>query len=94
MQNKRLKPIVGIVIIVLLIPLIAMQFTDEVNWNLIDFFIAGVLLLGLGLLIEFVLRKLKSNKYRIVVLIAIALLFVLLWTELSVGIFGSPLAGS
>jgi len=94
MQNKRLKPIAGIIIILLLIPVIAMQLTDEVNWDLVDFIIAGVLLLCVGLLIEFVLRKLKKNKNRIVVLIVIILIFLLLWVELAVGIFGSPFAGS
>lgn len=92
MQNKKLKPIAGIIIALLLIPLIAMQITDEVNWDVVDFIIAGVLLLGVSLLIEFVLRKLKGSKYKLAVLIAIIVVFLLLWLELSVGIFGSPIA--
>jgi len=94
MQNKRLQPVAGIIIALLLIPLIAMRITDEVNWDLADFIIAGALLFGIGLLIEFVLRKLKNNKYRVVILITIILMFLLLWVELSVGVFGSPIAGS
>ena len=35
--------------LVLLIPLIAMQFTDEVNWSGGDFVFAALLLLGVGI---------------------------------------------
>jgi uncharacterized membrane protein len=71
-----------------------MQFTNEVNWSIMDFLIAGVLLFGTGLTIEFVLRKVKTRKNRILVCGIIILLLLLLWTELAVGIFGSPIAGN
>src|SRR5688572_15513319 len=45
MQNKNIFLIVLATAFILLIPLIAMQFTDEVNWNLTDFVIIGALLL-------------------------------------------------
>jgi hypothetical protein len=32
----------------LLVPLVAMQFTDEVKWDLFDFTVAGMLLAGTG----------------------------------------------
>lgn len=92
--NKRFTYITCIVSFILLIPFIAMQFTNEVNWKLFDFLIAGVLLFGTGLLIDFVLKKVPSKKNRIL-LITITLIFlIVIWTELAVGIFGSPLAGS
>jgi hypothetical protein len=50
MKNKRLFIILSVVIIFLSIPLIAMQFTDEVDWSSSDFAIMAVLLLGTGLL--------------------------------------------
>ena len=50
-QNKRLIGIVLTVALLLLIPFIAMQFTNEVKWSLPDFVAAGVLLLGTGLLV-------------------------------------------
>jgi hypothetical protein len=46
---------------ILLVPLVAMRFTREVNWGPLDFVAAAVLLL---------------------------------WAELAVGVFGSPIAGS
>jgi hypothetical protein len=43
--------------LVLLLPLVAMQFTDEVAWSPFDFAFAGVLLAGTGLLLEMAVRK-------------------------------------
>jgi hypothetical protein len=94
MQNKRLIIIVLISALILLIPLIAMQFTSEVNWNLLDFVVAGVLLLGTGLMYELTLRKINNINYRIVVYVVILVVFLLTWAELAVGIFGTPLAGN
>ena len=94
MKTKSLKIILVVVAIILLIPFIAMQFTDEVSWTLFDFMVMGVLLLGTGLLFELVLRKMTNVKYRTFLLIAIILMFLLVWAELAVGIFGTPFAGS
>jgi ABC-type cobalt transport system substrate-binding protein len=94
MKNKRLKNILLIVGSLLLIPLIAMQFTDEVNWTALDFVIAGALLLVTGLIFDLVMRKVKNTKYRIAILIIVILVFFLIWAELAVGIFGTPFSGS
>ncbi len=94
MKNKRLVFILTTIAILLLIPFLAMQYTEEVNWTLSDFIIAGILLLGTALICEFVLRKIKQSKYRILAIIIIALAFLMVWIELAVGIFGTPLAGS
>jgi peptidoglycan/LPS O-acetylase OafA/YrhL len=93
MKNKRPIIILLVIAFILLIPFIAMQFTNEVNWNLFDFIAAAVLLLGTGLLCEFVLRKVKKNTHRIIICLAILFVLLLIWAELTVGIFGSPVAG-
>ena len=93
-KNKRLTGIVLTVALLLLIPLVAMQFTEEVNWTLSDFVIMGVLLLGTGLLCELVLRKVNKIKYRIAICGALLAALLLIWIELAVGIFGTPFAGS
>lgn len=79
---------------ILLIPLIAMQFTDEVNWNPGDFVVAGVLLFGAGLAYEFFARKGHSTSYKVMIGVVIAAILLLVWMELAVGIFGTPFAGS
>ena len=94
MKNKRLKFILISVVFLLLIPLIAMQFTDEVNWTLLDFVVAGVLLFGTGIIIDLVTRKIKNVEYRIAFVIVIILALLLIWAELAVGIFGTPFSGS
>ncbi|WP_121355665.1 hypothetical protein [Flavisolibacter nicotianae] len=94
LQNKRLTGILLTVALLLLVPFLAMQFTNEVNWTLADFVVAGALLLGTGLSCELVLRKVKKTRYRIAICAAILLALALIWIELAVGIFGTPLAGS
>ena len=94
MQNKRIIGIVLAVALLLLIPLIAMQFTDEVNWTPGDFVVAAVLLLGTGLTGELVMRKVKNKDFQIAIIAVIVVGLVLIWAELAVGIFGTPFAGS
>ena len=57
MQYKNLVRIAFATVFILLLPLLAMQFTDEVVWDLADFAIAGVLLFGAGLMYELVAMK-------------------------------------
>jgi hypothetical protein len=49
---------------ILLLPLAAMQITDEVDWGLADFVVAGVLLGGTGLLLELAVRRPGNVAYR------------------------------
>ncbi|MFN8265457.1 MAG: hypothetical protein U0T11_05270 [Chitinophagaceae bacterium] len=93
-QNKRLTAIVASVVLILLIPFTAMQFTEEVNWSLTDFIAAGLLLLGTGLLCELVLRLVKQTRYRIVLIGILLVVLALIWIEMAVGLFGTPVAGS
>ncbi len=92
-HNKRFTLILISCVLLLLIPLIAMQFTAEVNWNTADFLVAGVLLLGTGLLGDLIWRKVKNNKRKVLLTLGLNVFLLLLWAELGVGIFGSPLAG-
>jgi hypothetical protein len=92
-QNKRFIGIVLAVVILLFIPLIAMQFTDEVNWSLFDFVVAAILLLGTGFMCELVIRKINIIKYRIAICVVILAALFLIWAELAVGIFGTPFSG-
>lgn len=93
-RNKRLTSILLSVPVLLLIPLIAMQFTKEVNWTLSDFVVMGALLAGTGLIVEFILRKVRNKNHRLMLCGVLLLLFFLTWAELAVGIFGTPFGGS
>jgi hypothetical protein len=92
-KNKRHQLIIAIVAILLLIPFIAMQFTDEVAWTIFDFALMGGLLLGTGFLFEFAMRKVIHTKHRIFIGIAILAAFQIIWTDLAVGVFGTPFSG-
>ena len=80
--------------VLLLIPFVAMQFSYEVNWSPFDFLVAGGLLLALGLAIDFAAHKAKSFNKKLIAIAAVVILFLLIWAELAVGIFGSPIAGN
>lgn len=71
---------------ILLVPLIAMQFTSEVNWSLSDFIIMGALIFGFGSLFILAARKVDRDS-RLLVGLAFLTAFMYVWTELAVGIF-------
>lgn len=72
--------------LILLIPLIAMQFTAEVNWGREDFFVMGFLLFSTGSLFVLVARRVPRGRRPVIgVLFAAALIYI--WAELAVGVF-------
>lgn len=76
------------------IPALAMLFTNEVNWNAFDFLVAAVLLFGTVFIIDLLRRKIKNKRNFWIGTAIVLLLLFLLWAELAVGIFGTPLAGN
>lgn len=93
-RKKRQIGIVIVVVLLLLIPLIAMQFTSEVKWHLFDFLVAALLLLFTGFGIDLILAKFRNRSQRLVLCAVLLLAFILIWAELAVGLFGSPISGS
>ncbi|MET0856921.1 MAG: hypothetical protein ABWY27_09235 [Telluria sp.] len=79
---------------ILMVPLIAMQFTHEVAWGPFDFVVAAVLLIGAGLLYVVPASLLHSAGARVGLGAVVAIAFVLVWAELAVGVFGTRFAGS
>ena len=94
MKNKRLIKYIISTVLLLLIPLIAMQFTNQVNWAPSDFIVAAVLLLSTGFAIDFIIKKVRTKKYLITLSAIIVVMLLLVWAELAVGIFGTPFSGS
>jgi hypothetical protein len=86
MQNKVFAWLGLGIGLILLIPLIAMQFTNEVNWDVKDFIVMGFLLFTTATLFVLVSRRVPRRR-RVVVGFTVVAVFVYVWAELAVGIF-------
>lgn len=73
----------------LLLPAVAMRYTDEVNWTASDFVFAAVLLGGVGLGAEFLVRRSALPAYRLAAVLALLAAFFNVWVNGAVGMIGS-----
>lgn len=86
----RLGRVVLVAAALLMVPLVAMQFSGSgVVWTFADFAVAGTLLLGAGFAYELVARKGGSATYRAAAGLACATALFLVWSNLAVGLIGS-----
>jgi hypothetical protein len=72
----------------LLVPLVAMQFTEEVKWTASDFMVGGAMLFGAGITYELIARK-GGLAYRAAIGLAAGTALLLVWVNLAVGLIGS-----
>jgi hypothetical protein len=86
---RRAARVVLVPASILMLPLVAMQVTDEVRWDLADFAVAGTLLVGTGVLYELAARKAVNVVYRAAVGVALAAALLLIWLNLAVGLIGT-----
>lgn len=72
--------------LILLVPFVAMQFTEQVYWDSTDFILMGSLLfVSAGVYLVAVKGVTRSRK--IITAVAVAAVFLYIWAELAVGIF-------
>lgn len=76
----------GAAAVLLVLPWVAMQFTQEVRWDLADFAVFGGMLVIAGGAFEAAARLMPNRGARWAAGVAIALAFLLVWAELAVGI--------
>jgi DNA-binding winged helix-turn-helix (wHTH) protein len=74
--------------LVLLMPLLAMQLSEEVNWGAEDFIWLAVMLTAFGLMFEVGLTWSTSLFYRAGLVMALATGFMLIWVIMAVGMIG------
>ena len=79
----------GLAALLLLLPLVAMQFTAEVDWTGSDFVFAGLLIGGVGLALELAVRMSHNRAYRAGAGAALAAAFMIVWANGAVGMIGS-----
>lgn len=75
--------------LILLHPLVAMRFTDEVSWDAADFLFMAALLGGVGFGLELAVRNTANAACRAAAGLALASAFLLVWINAAVGIIGS-----
>ncbi|MBP6900359.1 MAG: hypothetical protein KBC73_09740 [Burkholderiaceae bacterium] len=73
--------------LLLMLPLLAMQFSSEVRWGPLDFAAAAALLNAAGLAWLWSRRRWHAARPRRLAALAILLLLAGVWAELAVGIF-------
>jgi hypothetical protein len=93
-NNLSIKLIIATTAVVLMIPLLAMQFTTEVNWSAFDFLIMGSLLLCGGLIFRLVYNSSLTIIYKVALFISLILGFIIIWAQLAVGLFQHSLSGN
>ena len=75
--------------VLLLLPWLAMQVTDQVAWSMADFALLGAFLGGGGVILELVARKTRNTAYRTAAGIALAAVILLVGITGAVGIIGT-----
>jgi hypothetical protein len=85
--TRSFLAVAAVTVLLLLVPLTAMQFTTEVRWGPGDFLIAGCLILGVGIGMVLVARFTRSRGHRVALISLLALALLVVWAELAVGIF-------
>jgi hypothetical protein len=82
--------LVGLVTgLLLLIPLVAMRYTAEVNWTLSDFVFAAVVLFGAGATFVLIARVGNNGMYRLAAAMGVLAGLLLVWANAAVGLVGS-----
>ena len=72
----------------IVLPLVAMQFTSEVNWTASDFIVAAVMFGSVGLGLELAVRK-GNRAYTIAAALALLVSVLAFWFTGAVGIIGN-----
>jgi hypothetical protein len=87
--SQSIMRVAAVTLLLLLIPLMAMQLSDEVNWSVADFGIVGVLLFAAGFSYVLIARHTIGIVHRLAVASAIGTSLLLIWANLGVGLIGS-----
>lgn len=93
--SRSLIVVAAITVLILMVPLIAMQFTDDVQWSFSDFVIMGALIFGTGITFKLITRGSSNITFKIAAAFAFGASFLMIWVNLAVGLIGSgPNAGN
>ena len=92
--NKTQKVLFSVIMLILAIPFVEqLDGKAAFNWSILDFTITFIMLSVFGFGLEIGLRKLSSQRVKLMVALSVTFIFILVWAEIAVGIFNSPIAG-
>jgi len=96
MMTKQQKTalIFAIPTLLMVAAFISNNFVDGFNWSGSDFLIAAILLFGTASFIYMIASSKLSLRAKIISSIVIIFILIMIWVEMAVGLFGSPIAGS
>ncbi|MFN7165271.1 MAG: hypothetical protein ACK4P2_10690 [Hyphomonas sp.] len=78
----------GVTLALLMVPLIAMRYTDDVQWTLFDFAVAGSALFVTGIAFNLFLGRTGNLAYRSAAAIALGATLLHFWANSAVGMIG------
>jgi len=81
----------AVIALLLIGPLIAMQFTREMAWDAADFAMAGALLVGGALVIEVAARSTRNQKLLASIAVLVVGTIATIWADAAVGVFQAGL---
>jgi len=84
----RLLPWIGAAVL-LSVPAVAMRLGADVDWTAFDFIVAGIMLAVPLTVFELALRASGGLAWRAGVVVALGTAFLIVWSNLAVGIIGS-----
>ena len=85
--KQPVQQVGAVTLLLLLLPLVAMQFTPEVNWGWGDFLAAGALLFSAGLAHALWARAAPTRRQRVLAGVVVLAVLATVWAELAVGLF-------
>lgn len=93
---KQQKPLLIFAIpsLLMIAAFISNNFVEGFNWTFSDFLIATILLFGTASIIYMIVNSKLSVRAKTMISIVIVIILMVIWVEMAVGLFGSPIAGS
>lgn len=81
-------PSMIITIVLLLIPFVLMRLTNEIQWELADYLVAGGLLFGAIMMLFVTLGSRHDIAAKMILSVTLLVVLGFIWAELAVGILG------
>ena len=85
--SRAAARVAALTAMLLLVPLVAMQFSAEANWAPGDFVAVGVLLFSAGMAYVLATRRARTTRQKLVVGALVFALLAVVWADLAVGLF-------